>query len=203
MEEEGQERVRITEKPELAPVLGELEEGQQTNVLEQLEEADARLAALRDELAERSGRDSWTTTGVALERLESGQARILGEVDDAGEGMTFQLELRPRNFFNEDNPWRPGQPPRPMATDAWDLEGAVLVMRQTRISGRKYTVQETAEELPEARYTSVDEAVGAFAAMAEELAGLALSRDPLPSAWFEEEEGEEGEEGEEEVPSAL
>jgi hypothetical protein len=209
--DEGQERVRIADKPELAPVLGELGE-RESGIVEQLEAADGRLAALRDELAQRSGRDAWTTTGVVVETLESGQVRILGEVEDPEEGLTFTVELRPRNYFNEENPWRPGQPPRPMSTDAWDFEGAVQAMHQTRISGRKYTVQETVAELEETRYESADEAVAAFVAGVAELEELARSRDPVTSAWVEDDTGtaggDEGEaegdgEAEEDEASAL
>jgi hypothetical protein len=188
--ERGLETERITtEKPDIAVVLGDLDDDRKAKVLEELEAADGRLETLRADLAERSGRSSWETTGVVLERLESGQARILGTVEDPQEGIFFTAEMRPRNFFNEENPWRPGQAARPMSTDAWDVEGEVQVVRETRIAGRKYTVQETAHELPEQRHDTVEAAVGAFTALWDELVELAASRDPVAKAWYEDDDG--------------
>jgi hypothetical protein len=184
---------RITDDPELALVFGEQGEADAAGVREQLEALDGRLAGLRDTLAERSGRESWETTGVALQTFESGQAMISGVVSDAEEGLTFSVELRPQNFFDDTRPWRPGEPPRRMGTDGWDVEGEVQVRTVTRIQGRKYTVQESAAELPEQRHASVDAALAALASYVDQLIELALSRDPVASAWqSEQEEGEGG-----------
>jgi hypothetical protein len=152
---------------------------------------------LRDELAERSGRDTWETGGVALEIFESGQLAINGVVSDPEQEIIFGVELRPRNFFEEHNVWRPGSPPRAMATDAWDVEGEVKVLTEQRISDRKYKIQESVVELEEQRYDDPVEAVKAFAARCDELAELARSRDPEAAAWRSEGEQKE------DLPSAL
>jgi hypothetical protein len=190
------ETTRITEDPDLGIVLGELADGDKTRVRGQLESADARLAELCETLGQRSGRTTWETTGISLQTFESGQAMITGVVSDPEEGLTFSVELRPKNFFDEERPWRPGEAPRPMATDGWDVEGEVRVMTVTRIQGRKYTVQESAAELPEQRHDSLDGAVGALATYTDELIELALSRDPVAASWQSEQEDAGGEEAE-------
>jgi len=179
---------RITDGPDLGLVFGELDDEAKAGVVGQLEAADARLASLAGTLAERSGRATWETTGVSLATFESGQAMVNGVVKDPEEGVFFNVELRPKNFFDDLRPWRPGQAPRLMATDAWDVEGEVQVRTVTRIQGRKYTVQEGVAELAEQRHATPEAAVAAFVAYVDELVELALSRDPVASAWQPESE---------------
>jgi hypothetical protein len=173
---------REPEPPDLSVVFGELDEGQRAAVQEQLDAAGARLTELAATLGERSGR-TWETAGVGVEVYESGQAMVTGVVKDAAEGITFSIELRPRNFFADDRPWRPGEAPRAMSTDAWDVEGEALVMKVTRVSGRKYTIQESAADLEEQRHDTPEAAAAALASYAEQLAELALSRDPVAASW--------------------
>ena len=184
--EDSETTQRITAAPDLSVVFGGLDDDAKARVAGQLEAADERLAALVGTLAERSGRTSWETSGVGLVTFESGQAMVNGVVKDPPEGLTFGVELRPRNFFEDERPWQPGQAPRSMSTDAWDVEGEVQVRTVTRIQGRKYTVEESAAELPEQRHESVDAALAAFVAYVDELVELALSRDPVASAWQSE-----------------
>mgnify|MGYP003344054473 FL=1 len=75
------------------------------------------------------------------------------------------------------------QPPRPMTTDAWDVEGAVHVMVRRLVGRHKYAIQETPEEIEEQRYASAVEAAEALAAVAQTLAGLARSREATVEAW--------------------
>jgi hypothetical protein len=188
------ETTRITDDPDLSGVLGELDDAAKARIREQLESADSRLAELHGTLSERSGRSSWETTGISLQTFDSGQAMITGVVTDPEEGLTFTVELRPRNFFDEERPWRPDEPPRAMVTDAWDVEGEVQVMTVTRIQGRKYTVQESAAELSEQRHETPEAAVAALVSYADDLIELALSRDPVAASWQSEQEEGEGEE---------
>jgi hypothetical protein len=181
--EDGERKQRITDGADLGLVLGELDDETSAGIVEQLEAADARLAGLVDTLTERAGRTTWETTGVGVETYESGQAMLTGVVSDAEEGIVFSVELRPRNFFDDTRPWQPGQAPRVMSSDAWDVEGEVQVQTVTRIQGRKYTVQESAAELPEQRHETPEAAVAAFVAYVDELVELAESRDPVASAW--------------------
>ncbi len=149
---------------------------------EQLDAAGAVLTELAGTLGERSGR-TWETGGVGIEVFESGQAMVNGAVDDPAEGITFRVELRPGNFFDDDRPWRPGEAPRVMSTDAWDVEGEALVMKVTRVSGRKYTIQESAADLEEQRFDTPEAAVEGLVSYARQLAELALSRDPAAASW--------------------
>ena len=126
--------VRITEKPDLSPVLGELDEGAADKLLDDLGAADAKLTSTTDELNARGGTD-FATEGVVLESEISGQTMIKVLVEDAKGSVGFSAELRPRNFYgDEQNPWQPGRPPMRMATDAWDVEGAVNVRFKTRVA---------------------------------------------------------------------
>jgi hypothetical protein len=168
---------------DISLVLGDLEGDRRTQIQEQLDAAGSRLEELKASLAERSGRSSWTTRGVYVEVFESGQSMIKGAVKDPEEQMEFNVELRPSNFFDEARPWRPGEPPRPMSSSAWDVEGEALVNRVAKVSGRKYTIQENVAELDEQRFDSPEDAVAAFAQYVNELAELALSRDPTTEAW--------------------
>jgi hypothetical protein len=170
-------------KPDLALVLGDISDDQRTAIQEQLDAVDARLTELTAALTERSGRDSWATKGVRVEVYESGQAMIKGGVEDTEEEMEFNVELRPSNFFDEARPWRPGQPPLHMQTSSWNVEGEALVMRVAKVSGRKYTIQETAAELEEQSFDSPEAAVAGFAKYVDDLAEIALSRDPTTEAW--------------------
>jgi hypothetical protein len=174
---------RITEKPDLSPVLGELAEEQAAALTEQLSGADERLAALADTLNERGG-VGFATEGVVLEQEWSGQAMIRVLIENEKGNVGFGAELRPRNFFgDEDNPWQPGRPPMVMATDAWDVAGEVSVRFKTRVAGRPYTIQEQIVDLAEKRYESPDSAVEAFVATCDKLVELALSREPKVSGW--------------------
>jgi hypothetical protein len=164
-------------------VLGQLDDGLRAQVEEQLEAAGKRLTELTATLTERSGRDSWKTEGAHVEVFESGQSMIRGLVEDPEAGIEFNVELRPSNFFDEARPWRPGQPPMQMDASAWDVEGEVLVMKVAKVSGRKYTIQESAAELEEQQHDTPEAAVGAFAKYVEDMAELALSRDPVATAW--------------------
>jgi len=66
---------RITENPDLSPVLGELAEDQAATLADQLEGVDARLRALAEALNENGG-VGFATDGVVLEQEWSGQALI-------------------------------------------------------------------------------------------------------------------------------
>ena len=172
-----------TEKPDLVPVLGELDEEKSAALTEKLAAADRRLTEVAETLNERGG-VGFATEGVVLEQEFSGQAQIKVLVENEKGTVGFAAELRPRNFFgDEDNPWQPGRPPMVMATDAWDVAGEVSVRFKTRVGGRPYTIQEQVVELDEQRYETADEAVDAFAAACERLAELALSKDPNVAGW--------------------
>jgi hypothetical protein len=172
-----------TEEPDLAPVLGELDEQQRTAVTEKLSAADRRLAELAETLNERGGA-GFATEGVLLEQEFSGQAQIRVMVENEKGNVGFAAELRPHNFYgDEDNPWQPGRPPMVMATDAWNVAGEVSVRFKTRVGGRPYTIQEQVVELAEKRYETVEEAIDAFAATCERLAELALSKSPDVAGW--------------------
>jgi hypothetical protein len=164
-------------------VLGELDDERRAGIQEQLDAAGARLGEVAATLTERTGSDDWKTRGVRVEVYESGQSLIKGSVKGTDPELEFGVELRPSNFFDEARPWRPGEPPRPMNTSAWDVEGEVLVMRVAKVSGRKYTIQESAAELEEQRFDSAEDAVAGFAKYVDEMAELALSRDPTTEAW--------------------
>jgi hypothetical protein len=168
--------------PDLTVVFGELDDARRAAVQEQLDAAGATLTQLAATLSERSGR-TWATSGTGIEVYDSGQAMVTGSVEDDSEGITFTLELRPGNFFDDERPWRPGEAPRPMSTDAWDVEGEALVLKVTRVSGRKYTIQETAAELEEQRFDTPEAAAAAFARYASDLAELAVSREPVAASW--------------------
>lgn len=175
--------VRITERPDLAPILGELDEGITGNILDDLGGADAKLAGAADELNARGGAD-FTTEGVMLESEISEQTMIKTLVENVKGTVGFSAELRPRNFYGDaENPWQPGRPPMRMATDAWDVEGAVNVRFKTRVATRPYTIQEQVFALDEERYETPESAVGAFVGACEELVELALSRDLTVAAW--------------------
>lgn len=174
---------RIIDRPDLSPVLGELEEAQASALTVLLDRADERLAALADTLNENGG-VGFTTDGVVLEQEWSGQALIKTMVENEKGNVGFAAELRPRNFFgDENNPWQPGHPPMVMSTDAWDVVGEVSVRFKTRVGGRPYTIQEQVVDLPEKRYESAEAAVAAFVAACDRLIELALSKPPTLAGW--------------------
>jgi hypothetical protein len=174
---------RITDKPDLAPVLGELDEEQAAALTGQLAGADERIAALAEKLNEAGG-VGFATEGVVLEQEWSGQAMVKVLVENEKRNVGFGAELRPQNFFgDENNPWQPGRPPMVMATDAWDVAGEVSVRFKTRVGGRPYTIQEQVVELPEKRYENADDAVAAFVEACDRLIELALSKPPKVAGW--------------------
>jgi hypothetical protein len=164
-----------TEKPDLGPVFGRLDSSERSRVLEALARADEKLLALRRELTERTNR-SWRSRGIELETYPSGQASIGGYVQD-GE-LTFAVELRPHNFFHE-APWRPGEPIRKMATDAWDVDATVYVIGESTVDAE----QETAAQLPARRCERPQHAAAELVNVCAELHQLARSRPPEPRAW--------------------
>jgi hypothetical protein len=168
---------------DISLVLGDLTDEQRSAIEEQLGAVSAKLTELTAALTERSGRETWQTSGVHVELFDSGQTMIKASVEDTEVEIEFNVELRPSNFFDEARPWRPGEPPRHMGTGEWDVEGEVLVMRVAKVSGRKYTIQETAAELEESRHDSPEAAVAAFATYVDDLYELALSREPTTEAW--------------------
>ena len=100
-----------------------------------------------------------------------------------GEGkLTFETSLRPRNFFSE-SPWQPGRAPRSMITNAWDTDGYIRVMVRRLVGGHKYTIQETGAEIDELHFESAVEAAAGLAAVCEQLAELARSREATVDAW--------------------
>ena len=165
---------------DLTPVFGELDDETKGRVLEGLREGNAALAALRDELGLEGD-------GLTLERYPSGQTEVSGILSGAEGKLTFEVGLRPRNFFSE-TPWQPGHAPRPMVTDAWDVDGYVHVMVRRLVGGHKYTIQETGAEIEERRYESAAEAAAALADTCGQLAELARSREPTVEAWAPPEE---------------
>jgi hypothetical protein len=174
---------RITEKPDLTPVLGELDAEQAEALTSKLAGADERIAALADTLNERGG-VGFTTEGVVLEREWSGQALIKVLVENEKRNVSFAAELRPQNFFgDEENPWQPGRPPMVMSTEAWDVAGEVSVRFKTRVGGRPYTIQEQVVELDEKRCDDAGEAVDVFVAACDKLVELALSKEPKVAGW--------------------
>jgi hypothetical protein len=181
-----------TDHPDLAPVFGRLDDEQRARISEVLAEADSRLSAVVEKLAAQV-ETTWKAPGVVLETSPSGQASIDAIIEEAAGKLTFSLQLRPRNYFpTEMAMWQPGRPPLVMTTDAWDLEGGIDVRFKTRVQGRPYTIQERVIELEERRHETAVAAAEAFAALAEELAGLALSREPTVAAWRPEEPEQSG-----------
>jgi hypothetical protein len=177
---------------DLSPVFGPLERAQEERVFEHLRLALERVRALQGTLAERTG-GPWVTR-VTLDVIDqSGQACISGWVETspgAAFALTFEGELRPRNFYDDDPKagtlgWSPTR--REMATDAWDVEGLVYVYPPKQHRWDPH--QEVAVELAERRYHSPEEAAAAYADLWAELTDLALSR-PLDSAhWKPDERG--------------
>src|SRR5579884_753611 len=161
---------------DLEPVFGALDAETRERVLAELRRGDEALRAVAAELGIES-------EGLVLSTYPSGQTEVAATLRAAGGKLSFEVGLRPRNFFSPHNPWRPGQPPRPMQTDAWDVDGAVNVMVRRLVGQHKYTIQEQAEELETTRYESPVEAAAALAACCERLAELARSREATVEAW--------------------
>ncbi len=174
---------RITDKPDLSPVFGELDDERAASVQERLEAVDAQLTALAEDLNEKGG-VGFATEGVLLETELSGQAMVRVLVENAKKSVSFIAEIRPANFYGDpENPWQPGQPPLKMWTETWDVEGALSVRFKTRVGGRPYTIQEQMVEIPEKRFVTIDATLKAFEAAAEKLADLGRSREPTLQAW--------------------
>jgi|GEM_PF-4866620 hypothetical protein len=161
---------------DLEPVFGALDAETRERVLAELRRGDEALRAVAAELGIES-------EGLVLSTYPSGQTEVAATLRAAGGKLSFEVGLRPRNFFSPHNPWRPGQPPRPMQTDAWDVDGAVNVMVRRLVGQHKYTIQEQAVELETTRYESPVEAAAALAACCERLAELARSREATVEAW--------------------
>ncbi len=172
----------IPEHPDLSPALGPLEGAQQERIFELLEAADAQISEAHEHL---TGQGSvWKSEGVVLTTELSGQASIDVRVEETGGKITFEAQLRPRNYFpSEEAMWTPGRPPMVMATDGWDVDGGVSVRFRTRVANRPYTIQEQVVELAEQRFTTAVEAAEAFASLCEQLAQLARSREATVEAW--------------------
>jgi hypothetical protein len=167
---------------DLTPVFGAVDDETKVRVLEELRRAEAALVAVRDELGLEGD-------GLTLERYDSGQTEVTG-ILRGGEGkLTFETGLRPHNFFSE-SPWQPGRAPRSMMTNAWDTDGYIRVMvrRPVGPAGHKYTIQETGAEIDEQHFESPIEAAAGLAAVCEQLAELARSREPTVDAWTPPEE---------------
>jgi len=164
----------------IAPVFGQLDDDARDAVVDALRRAEATLAAVRDAL----GLAGDTLT---LEQYPSGQAEVLANLKGADGKLTFEAGLRPRNFFSQ-SPWQPGHAPRPMMTDAWDVDGYVRVMVRRLVGTHKYTIQETGAEIDEQRYDEPVAAAEALAGVCEQLAELARSREPTVDAWAPPEE---------------
>ncbi|HWE81169.1 MAG TPA: hypothetical protein VG265_05940 [Gaiellaceae bacterium] len=171
----------ISDHPDLAPVFGQLDDDQRGRIAELLGEADARLAEAYEHLASQG---TWNTEGVVLTTEVSGQASIDVLMEESAGKLTFEAQLRPSNYFpTEEGMWQPGRPPLVMATDGWDVDGAVSVRFRTRVAGRPYTIQEQVRQIEEARYDTPIAAAEAFAKACEKLAKLAASRDATVVAW--------------------
>jgi hypothetical protein len=170
----------IAEDLNIAPVFGQLDDDTRDAVVDALRRAEATLAAVRDEL-------DLAGTTLALEQYPSGQAEVLANLKGADGKLTFEAGLRPRNFFSQ-SPWQPGHAPRPMMTDAWDVDGYVRVMVRRLVGKHKYTIQETGAEIDEQRFDDPVAAAEALAGVCEQLAELARSREPTVDAWAPPEE---------------
>lgn len=180
-----------TDRPDLSPVLGPLDEQQSEAVLAALAAADAQLMALLELLAE--AELEFHSDGVVLEQSDSGQASIDGVVRESAGQLTFSAQLRPRNYFpTEHGVWQPGRAPLRMATDAWDVDGGVAVRFKTRVAGRPARIQQQVVELEERRFESAVAAAEAFAARCRELVEAASSRAPTVEAWRPPDEAASG-----------
>src|SRR5262249_27102516 len=150
---------------DLSPVFGELDDEAAAKLTEILAGADAKIEGTVDKLNEQVDA-GFTSDGVILETELSGQAMIHVLVENAKRSVTFTAELRPHNFYgDEENPWQPGRAPMVMATDAFNVDGGVSVRYKTRVQSRPYTIQEQIEEIEEQRFESAESAAEGFAAI--------------------------------------
>ena len=62
-------------------------------------------------------------------------------------------------------------------------DGYIRVMVRRLVGGHKYTIQETGAEIDEQHFESAVEAAVGLAAVCEQLAELARSREPTVEAW--------------------
>jgi hypothetical protein len=171
----------ITDHPDLTPVFGRLDDEHRDRIDELLTEAHARLAETHEHL---SSQGTWHTEGVVITTEISGQASVDVLMEESAGKLTFEAQLRPSNYFpSEEAMWQPGRPPLVMATDGWDVDGAVSVRFRTRVAGRPYTIQEQVRQIEEARYDAPVAAAEAFAKVCEKLAKLATSREATVEAW--------------------
>ena len=170
-------------EPNLSPVLGLLTGEQRGRILRRIEAADARLGEVAETLRAKSTAE-WRYEGIVLSWAESGQISFDVLLEESTGKLSFTAQLRPGNFFpSEDEMWQPGKPPLKMATDAWDVDGSVAVRFKTRVGGRPARIQQQVVELAERHLEDPVEAGEAFAGLCDELAELALSREPTVEAW--------------------
>ena len=162
---------------DIGPVFGELTPDVREAVLGQLRLADEQLQALLGEFG-----DGWSSDGLLLETLPSGQASVHGRVARDDDSLAFIAELRPADYFPE-VPWRPGDPPRVMLADAWTVDGLVQVNVRRFLLNKKYWVRETAAEIAERRFEDAVEAASTLVATLTALSGLARAREPTVEAW--------------------
>jgi hypothetical protein len=173
-----------SDQPDLSPVFGKQDEDAAAMLAEILAGADSAVTETVGKLNEQAADAGFDTDGVVLETEVSGQAMVRVQVENAKRSVTFAAELRPHNFYgDEENPWQPGRPPLVMATDGWNVDAAVSVRYKTRVQSRPYTIQEQIEELEEERFETPEAAARGFAAVCERLAELALSREPTVAGW--------------------
>ncbi|HEY4346434.1 MAG TPA: hypothetical protein VGM80_02520 [Gaiellaceae bacterium] len=174
--------IPVSESPDLTTVFGPLDDEQSARISELLEGAQARMTGVHEHLTAQGS--TWKTDGVVVSNELSGQASVDILIEEANGKVTFEAQLRPRNYFpTEEGMWQPGRPPLKMATDGWDADGGVSVRFKTRVANRPYTIQEQVSELAEKRYATPVEAAEGFAAMCDKLAKLASSREPTVLAW--------------------
>src|SRR5579871_1489998 len=94
-----------TDKPDLSPVFGELDDDAAAKLGEILAGADARITGTVEKLNEQVADAGFTTEGVILDTELSGQAMIHVLFENTKRSVTFTAELRPHNFYgDEENP---------------------------------------------------------------------------------------------------
>jgi hypothetical protein len=136
----------------------------------EIERAERSLFALRDSLATVTG-SVWTSHGITLDSAPSGQRCLYGFVE--GGDLTFVVQLSPSNYWSE---WQPGDEPRVMAHDAWNVEAEVY-------DAEHPDGHELLAELTPCRRDTPEEACAALADVCLRLGELALSREPTSAAW--------------------
>jgi hypothetical protein len=163
---------------DLRPVSGPLERAQEDRVLGHLRLVHSGSARSRVPLpsgpAARGKARAWSSR---VNR--SGQACIRGWVESAP--LAFWTQLHPRKYYTED----PTELPRPMVTDAWDVEGTVwLITDDNRDRGGDIVM-----ELPARRYQDPEGATAAYADLWAEVTELALLRPLDARSWEPAESG--------------